>query len=103
MQLCKKSYTCSPEEFDALAQFDSFSSCLNKVKSLNKKQLEKLLLFGSDFEKDLAKSQLLIIEFQEDVRNEIQHMIEETANASLEEALSKAGYKLVGHIERVKP
>jgi len=102
MNLCKQSYACSQEEFDALEQFNSFGSYLKKVKSLNKKQLEKLILVGSDFEKKLAKSQLLIIEFRESTRKEIQNMVEDTVSASFEEALNKAGYKLVGHIERVK-
>jgi hypothetical protein len=85
----------------AQQQNETFASLLKKVKSLNKEQLENLLLVGHGSEKQLAKIELMKIEIRENTKKQMRDMVEETANSALEEALSKAGYQLVGHIKKI--
>ena len=85
----------------AQQQPDTFVSLLKKVKRLNSEQLENLILVGNDNEKRLAQAELNLIGFRENIKKQMRDMVEETANSAFEEALSKAGYKLVGHIEKV--
>lgn len=80
---------------------ESFGSILNKVRGLDRKQLEDLLLVGNRIERSLAQSQLDLLEFRQNVKKEIAEMVEKTANEAFEEALSKVGYKLVGRIEKL--
>lgn len=85
----------------AQQQPDTFVSLLKKVKRLNSEQLENLILVGNDNEKRLAQAEFNLIGFRQNIKKQMRDMVEETANSAFEEALSKAGYKLVGHIEKV--
>ncbi|MDT0604324.1 hypothetical protein [Thalassotalea castellviae] len=80
---------------------ETFVLLLKKVKRLNSEQLENLILVGNDNEKRLAQAEHNLIGFRENIKKQMRDMVEETANSAFEEALSKAGYKLVGHIEKV--
>ncbi len=101
MNLCTKSKGVTLDLRDFQMEQGSFWSQLKKIKSLSYEQLEKLLLVGNNNEKVLAQAQLDLIEFQRNIKKQIAVMVEETANEAFEEALNKAGYKLIGHIEKM--
>jgi len=85
----------------AQQQNETFASLLKRVKSLNKEQLENLLLVGHGSEKQLAKIELMKIEIRENTKKQMRDMVEETANSAFEEALNQAGYQLMGHIKKI--
>lgn len=85
----------------ARQQQDLIASRTKEVRSLKKGELKKLLVEGNALEKSLAEFELMKIGLRKDTKKLMRFIVEETANASFEEALSEAGFKLVGHIEKV--
>ena len=91
-------------------EFAAMKAALAKVNSMNKPQLEELKTTGTTIEKNQAAFELMVRESDEYVSSLMEVAIKDTANNAFEKAfndgfekgLNKAGYKLVGHIEKIK-
>ena len=85
----------------ARQQQDLIASRTKEVRSLKKGELKKLFVEGSELDKSLAEFELMKIGLRKDTKKLMRFIVEETANAEFKKALSEAGFKLVGHIEKV--
>jgi len=82
-------------------QFKENAATMNKVRIMSRSQLQELKDTGTPHEKVSAALELKVRESDEYISMLMKSIAKTNVNDALKEALRKAGYRLVGHIEKM--